>query len=86
MGGRQFYTLLTSALDGGEWPASSPNYFSPGEGAHPSYQLNRRLSGPQSRSGCGGEDKTNSSKYGKVQIFWNDQQTEITAMMKFRAD
>jgi hypothetical protein len=44
---------LTSALDGGEWSASRPGRFTPRERA----PLDRRLGGPQSRSGCGGEEK-----------------------------
>jgi len=38
--------ILASALDGGEWSASSPWY-----------PLGRRLNGLQSRSGRGGEEK-----------------------------
>jgi hypothetical protein len=38
--------ILTSALDGGEWSTSRPGRYTPG---------NRRLGGPQNRSGrCGG--------------------------------
>jgi hypothetical protein len=47
---------LTSALDGGEWSASRPGRFTPRE-MSPWYPLDRRLDGPQSRSGCGGEEK-----------------------------
>jgi hypothetical protein len=45
------YAFLTSALEGGEWSASrlGPLY--------PRYPLDRRLGGPQSRSGHGGEEK-----------------------------
>jgi hypothetical protein len=46
----------TSALDGGEWSASSPGRFTPKERA-PRYPLDRRLGGPQSRYGRGGEEK-----------------------------
>jgi hypothetical protein len=42
---------LTSALDEGEWSASRPF------GKNPQYPLYRRLGGPQSRSGRGGEEK-----------------------------
>jgi hypothetical protein len=49
--------FLTSALDGGEWSASRPCRFTPGERA-PWYPLDRRLVGPQSCSGRCGE-KTN---------------------------
>jgi hypothetical protein len=45
---------LTSALDGSEWSASSPGRFTPTE--PPRYPLDRRLGGPQSRSGRGGEE------------------------------
>jgi hypothetical protein len=40
---------LTLALDGGEWSASHPGRLC--------YPLDRRLGGPQSWSGCGGEEK-----------------------------
>jgi hypothetical protein len=44
----QLHALLTSALDGGEWSAS----------CHGSqYPYHRRLGGPQSGSGRGGEDE-----------------------------
>jgi hypothetical protein len=44
---------LTSALDGGEWSASHPGHFTP---KGPWYPLDRRLSGPQNRSGHSGEE------------------------------
>jgi len=44
---------LTWALDGDEWSTSRPGRFTPRERA----QLDRRLGGPQSRSGRGGEEK-----------------------------
>jgi hypothetical protein len=47
---------LTSALDGGEWSASLSGHFTP-QGKRPWYTLCRRLGGPQSRSGRGGEEK-----------------------------
>jgi hypothetical protein len=47
---------LTLALDGGEWSASCPRHFIPQEKS-PWYLLDRRLGGPQSCSGCGGEEK-----------------------------
>jgi hypothetical protein len=47
---------LTSALDGGEWLTSRPGRFTPQENS-PWYPLDRRLGGPQSRSGGGGEEK-----------------------------
>jgi hypothetical protein len=43
------------ALDGGEWSASRPGRLTPTE--NHCYPLNRRLGGPQSRSGRGGEGK-----------------------------
>jgi hypothetical protein len=44
------YSFMTSALDGGEWSVSLPGRaLPPGEG--PPYPLDRRLGGPQSRSG-----------------------------------
>jgi hypothetical protein len=42
------------ALDGGEWSTSRPGRLTPRERAP---ELNRRLSGPQSRSGRGCEEK-----------------------------
>jgi hypothetical protein len=47
------YPFLTSALDGGEWSASRPGRALP-PGKEPRYPLDRRLGGPQSRSGCRG--------------------------------
>jgi hypothetical protein len=40
----------------GEWSASRPGHFTPKERA-PQYPLYRKLGGPQSRSGRGGEEK-----------------------------
>jgi hypothetical protein len=48
------HIFLTSALDGGEWSASLPGRFTPGK--EPRYPLDRRLGGPQSRSGRRGEE------------------------------
>jgi hypothetical protein len=45
---------LTSVLDGGEWSASRAGCFTSRERA-PLTPLDRRLDGPQSRSGRGGE-------------------------------
>jgi hypothetical protein len=47
---------LTSVLDGDEWSASLPGRFIP-RVKSPLYPLDRRLGGPQSRSGRGGEGK-----------------------------
>jgi hypothetical protein len=44
----QFHTFLTSALDGGEWSATCPVLFTPGDS--PQYPLDRRLGGPESWS------------------------------------
>jgi hypothetical protein len=46
---------LTSVLDGGQWSTSRPGALP--QGKNPWYPLDRRLGGPQSRSGRGGEDK-----------------------------
>jgi hypothetical protein len=46
---------LTTALGGGKWLASRPGRFIPGKSL--CYPLDRRLGGPQSRSGRGGEEK-----------------------------
>jgi hypothetical protein len=48
------HIFLTSAIAGGEWSASRSDHFTPGERA-PRYPLDRRLGGPQSRSGRRGE-------------------------------
>jgi hypothetical protein len=48
--------FLTAALAGGEWSASRPCRLTPG-GNSPQYPLDRRLGGPQSRSGCYKEEK-----------------------------
>jgi hypothetical protein len=45
---------FTSALAGGEWSASRPGYFTSGK--EPRYPSDRRLGGPQSRSGRLGEE------------------------------
>jgi hypothetical protein len=52
----QIHVFLTSALVGGEWSASSPSCFTPGEVAH-RYPLDRRVGGPQNRPGRRGEEK-----------------------------
>jgi hypothetical protein len=50
------YSFTTSVLDGGEWSASRPGRaLPPGKG--PRYPLDRRLGGPQSRSGHRGYRK-----------------------------
>jgi len=50
-----FHAFLTLTL-GGEWSASRPGRFIP-KGKSLWYALDRRLGGPQSRSGRGGEEK-----------------------------
>jgi hypothetical protein len=53
----QINVFLTSALAGGEWSASRPGRFTPGESAPPPhrYPLDRSMSGPQSRFEIYGE-------------------------------
>jgi hypothetical protein len=51
------------ALDGGEWSASRPRPLYP-QGKSVLYPLDRRLGGPQSRCGCGGEEKNSQSPPG----------------------
>jgi hypothetical protein len=48
--------FLTTALDGGEWLTSRLCHSTPRKEA-PGYLSDRRLGGPQSRSGRYGEDK-----------------------------
>jgi hypothetical protein len=48
------HSLLTSALDADEWLTSRSGRFTPGN--EPRQPLNRKLDGPQSRSGRFGED------------------------------
>jgi hypothetical protein len=48
--------FLTSALGRGEWSASRSGRFTPRERA-PRYPLDRRLGGPQNRSGRRGEEQ-----------------------------
>jgi hypothetical protein len=52
----QLHAFLTSGLDTGEWSASSPGRFTL-RGKNPRHPLNRRIGGPQSRSGRRGEKK-----------------------------
>jgi len=48
--------ILASVLDGGEWSASRP--WAPyTHGKSPWYPLERRMGGPESRSGQGGQEK-----------------------------
>jgi hypothetical protein len=48
--------ILTSALEGGERSASRPGLFTPRKRT-PWYPLDKRLGGPQSQSGGGGEEE-----------------------------
>jgi hypothetical protein len=50
------HAFLISALVGGEWSASSPDCFIPGDKT-PRYPWDMRLGGPQSRSGRHEEEK-----------------------------
>jgi hypothetical protein len=49
------HVFLTSALSGGEWSASRVICFTPGK--QPQYAMDRRMEGPQNRSGLQGEEK-----------------------------
>jgi hypothetical protein len=51
----QLHSFLTSKLDGVEWSVSRPGRLTPGK--EPLVPLDRRLDGPHSRSGRGGEEK-----------------------------
>jgi hypothetical protein len=51
----KLHAFLNSELDVNEWLASRPGRFAPIKRRW--YPLDRRLGGPQSRSGRGGEDK-----------------------------
>jgi hypothetical protein len=50
------HVFLTSVLVKGEWSASCPGRFNPRRKS-PCYPLDRRLIGPQNRSGRRGEEK-----------------------------
>jgi hypothetical protein len=62
-------SAFTSALDGGKWSTSRTIRFTPG-GKVPRYPVERRLSGPQSRSGRGGEDR----KVPALELRWSSPQ------------
>jgi hypothetical protein len=47
----QIHVFLTSAIVEGEWSASRPCRFTPGEKASTRYSFGRRVGGPQRRSG-----------------------------------
>jgi hypothetical protein len=52
----KIHVFWISALDAGDWTASRSGLITPGERA-PRYPLDRKLGGPQSRSGQCGEEK-----------------------------
>jgi len=52
----QLHARVTWAVDGDEWSASPTRRFATGA-INPSTQLDRRLDGPHSRSGRGGEEE-----------------------------
>jgi hypothetical protein len=52
----EIHVPLTSTIAGGEWSASHPGRFTPGE-KRSRYPLKRRLDGPPNRSGRRGEEK-----------------------------
>jgi hypothetical protein len=58
---------LTSAVDRGKGSDSRPGCFTP-KGKSPCYPLNRRLGGPLSRSGRGGEEKNSQPPCLKLRI------------------
>jgi hypothetical protein len=55
------HAFLTPALEGGEWSASRPGRFA-SRRKSPRYLLDRRLVGPQNRSGRGGDEKIPSPR------------------------
>jgi hypothetical protein len=50
------HAFLTTALGGGEWSALHLQLLY-SQGKSPRYPLDREMGGPQSWSGCGGEEK-----------------------------
>jgi hypothetical protein len=61
------HVFLTSELVRGEWSASRPSRFVPGERA-PRYPLNNRLGGPRSRYGRDQEVKILDSTWTRTPI------------------
>jgi hypothetical protein len=55
----QLHSFLNSALDGGNWSASRPGRYTLWK--EPQCPLERRLGGPQSRSGYGNMKEKNPS-------------------------
>jgi len=48
--------IINLGANGGEWSASRPGRFTPGN--ERKYSLDRKVGGPQSRSGRGGDNKS----------------------------
>jgi hypothetical protein len=59
----KLHAFLTSALDGGEWSASQPGRFTPGEYSS-RFPLDRMWGGLQNRSGHGGAEKNSKPQPG----------------------
>jgi hypothetical protein len=78
---------VNSALDGGEWSASRPSLFTP-QGKSFWYPLDRRLGGPQSRPGRGGEEKNSQPLLGLeppiIQPVAQRYTTELSRLLKIR--
>jgi hypothetical protein len=68
--------LLTSALDGGQWPGSCPGSFTPGLNTR--CLLDMSLGGPHSWSGCCGEE-VNAPSIGK----WNPAHSPVLYQILF---
>jgi hypothetical protein len=64
------HVFLTSTVEIGEWSASRPGCFG---GKSPWYRFDRRLGGPRSRSGLGGEEK-NSPPLPRIEHWSSIQQ------------
>jgi hypothetical protein len=76
--GAWLHAFLTSALDGGEWSVSGP------QGKIPWYPLDRKLGGPQSRSGRCGEEKNSQPLTGPelpiIQLVAQRYTTELSQL------
>jgi hypothetical protein len=55
MGGAEVHSFITLAIYGVEWSTSCTGHFTPKK--EPWFTLDWRVGGPQSYSGCYGEDK-----------------------------
>jgi hypothetical protein len=73
---------LTSVLDGGEWSASRPGRITP-QGKSSCYTSDRRLGGPQSRSGRGGEEK-NSQPTPGIEPYNPDRPSRSPVLYRIR--